>query len=397
MRVTLRRSLPIYSFVVLLSVLLPRLTDASSVSQMVLTISPDQIVGQPLHGTGQIFLLDSSSQFVTDYALAGNPITLTPSTGTLTPSLLSDTALFGLGIVKFLPALVTYTGLSGKIPVNASNGSVSSPNVIVSFSGYDILKVFDFKGDPLTQVYQGLPTAIRAEVRNGGSLTAATNPSLRTYFVSGGGSVKVFFPPHSDGVIDTVTITDTATAAPGPDTLVLELDSRYDLDSNSYQVVSITKVPVTVLTPASISFVNNSFKPDSAYSGTNFPMSFQLLTTGFSGPIDSASALIQLLPDTGSQVAATLFNAPSTPASYSNDTITHAGLIGRLDPNLTLTPGWYRIGVSYRLISGGSVFVLSGIFPDSLYVLPQNGPSYVAGSLSPGHVAAGAETSFSSN
>lgn len=394
MRVHRERILKLLPVVLLISLLFARPSLTAPLSRMVLTISPDQVVGQPLQGTGQIILLDSNNQFVTDYDLAANPISLTSTTGVLTPSLLSDTSLLSGGILSFLADSVTYTGLSGKIPVGASNGTISSSNVIVSFSGYDILKVFDFKGDPLTQVYQGLPTIIRAEVRNGGSLAAIANPSLRTYFVSGGGSIKVFFPPHSDGVIDTVSITDTATAAPGPDTLVLELDSRYQLNGNTYQVISVTKVPVTVLTPASIAFVDNSFKPDSAYAGTNFPISFQIVTTGFSGPIDSASALIQLVQDSGGGVVATLFDASPVAASYHNDTITYSGLVGRLDPAISLTPGWYRIGLSYRLISGGSVFTLTGIRPDSLYVLPQNGPSYEAGSLSPGHVAAGAETSF---
>ena len=367
---------------------------AAPLSKLVLSVSSDQVVGQPFQTSAEIFLLDSTNAFVTNYNLSTQPITLTPASGLLTPSVLSDTTLFGGGIVNFLPSGVFYSGLSGKVPIQASSDSISSDAVIVSFSGYDILRVFDFKGDPLTQVYQGLPTAIRASVRNGGSLLASTNPSLRTYFTSGGGSIKVFFPPHRDGVIDTVTIIDTATANPGPDTLVMELDSRYTIGTNNYQVISRAKIPVTVLTPASIAFVDNSFKPDSAYAGTSFPLSFGIATLGFSGTIDSASTLIQLTPNGSSTPVATVYNGSPTFSSYQNDTILYLGLGGRLDPTLSITPGWYRIKMSYRLISGSSVFSLTDFSPDSLYVLPQNGPSYVAGSLFPGHVAAGAETSF---
>ncbi|MFZ1685146.1 MAG: hypothetical protein WAU88_13610 [Candidatus Zixiibacteriota bacterium] len=344
--------------------------------------------------TAQLILLDSTNALKTDYDLTVEPISLLIGTGTLNPSQLIDSTLFSGGIVNFLPSGVTYAGPSGKFPIHVTNGSVASSDVIVSFNGYDILKVFDFKGDPLTQVYQGLPTAIRAAVRNGGSLLASTNPSLKTYFSSGGGSIKAFFQPHNNGTIDTVTIIDTAFVTPGSDTLVLQLDSKYLIGGNTFTVSSLSKLPVTVLTPASIALVDRSFKPDSAYVATSFPMSFAVKTTGFSGPIDSATAVVKLYDSNSGLPAATLFDAPISFSSFTNDTIKYGGLVGKIDQSLALTPGWYPVHLAYRLISGGSVFTIPDQRVDSMYVLPQTGPSYVAGSLAPDHVAAGAEASF---
>jgi len=81
--------------------------------QIVLTISPDQVVGLSLLSAAQLILLDETSVLLTDYDLAANPIQLVPDKGSLIPDTLDDTTLFNEGVIDFLPAQVRYEGRTG--------------------------------------------------------------------------------------------------------------------------------------------------------------------------------------------------------------------------------------------------------------------------------------------
>ncbi len=366
----------------------------ATVTTIVLSISPDQVVGQPFQKSATILLLDSASNLVTDYDLAANPITLTISSGLITPAVLSDPALMTGGVINFLPALCTYIGATGKIPISASNGTVTSEPVIVSFSGYDIVEVTDFKGDSIVEVYQGLPTTVRVTVRNRGGLTAVSNPSVRSYFKAGGGSVQVFFPGHADGTIDTVTMIDTAFVPVIVDTLIVQLDARYRIGLDEFLTADTVRLPVYVKTPATVTIAAGSIDPDSVYASENFQLGFEVQTTGFSGPIDSTRVRLELAPNAVDPAIAQVYAGSPAYSIFLGGIITYSGLSARVQPLNGLAPGWYAVRAEYHLFSGASEFVLEDVHPDSLYIIPRSGPEYVAGSFDPDTVAAGAEASF---
>ena len=79
----------------------------TGLSEIIPTISPDQVVGHPFQTTAQLILLDSTSQLLTEYNLFDYPIWLTPALGSLTPAVLDDSTLFSGCRGGFLPALVT--------------------------------------------------------------------------------------------------------------------------------------------------------------------------------------------------------------------------------------------------------------------------------------------------
>ena len=366
----------------------------ATVTTIVLSISPHQVVGHSLQETATIILRDSANNLITDYDLAANPIWLSSSSGRLINDTLSDTALFSNGEINFLPSQCMYLGSTGTVPIVASNGLVNSVPVLVSFSGYDILKVTDFKGDSIVEVYQGLPTAVKVTVNNRGGLTAVINPSVRSYFQAGGGSVQVFFTGHKDGFVDTVTMIDTAFVSVIVDTLIVQLDARYRIGTSEFLTADTVRLPVYVRTPATVAFAAGSITPDSVYAGENFPMGFQIQTTGFSGPIDSTRVELELAPNTVDPSVARMYLGSPTYASFSGGVITYAGLGAKVVPLNGFAPGWYLVRADYHLFSGGSEFILNSVHPDSLYVIPRSGPEYVPGSFDPDTVAAGAEVSF---
>lgn len=366
----------------------------ASVTTMVLSISPDQVVGYPFQKSATILLLDSANNLVTDYDIAANPITLTIGSGLITPAVLSDPALISGGVINFLPALCTYTGATGKFQVAAANGSVSSEPVIVSFSGYDILRVTDFKGDSIVEVYQGLPTAVKVTMRNRGGLTAVGNPTVRSYFKAGGGSVQVFFTGHKDGVVDTVTMIDTAFVPVIVDTLIVLLNAHYQIGTTDFLTSDTAALPVFVRTPATVAFVAGSLNPDSVYAGEDFPLGFQIMTTGFQGPIDSSRLKLELAPNTVDPVVARVYSGSPAYSTFAGGFINYSGLGAKVVPLNGFSPGWYMVRAEYHLFSKASEFILTGVHPDSMYVIPRASPEYVAGSFEPDTVAAGAEASF---
>ena len=77
--------------------------DNSDLAEIIVTVSPEQVVNQPLLGTAQLLLLDSLSNPVTDYTLDTDPISLSVDEGTLTPDLLDNPALLINGLIDLIP------------------------------------------------------------------------------------------------------------------------------------------------------------------------------------------------------------------------------------------------------------------------------------------------------
>jgi len=365
-----------------------------AVDQIVLNIAPQQVVGHPLRSPARAILLDDAGGLAAEYDLSADPLTLNASVGSLSPNVVSDSTLFSAGLVNLLPLNIRYVGQSGSVLVTASNSTVSSSGLRVSFSGYDILGAQDLLGQPLERVYGDLPTSVQVNCANGGDLQAVTRPSLKCFFMSGGGSVKVFFDPTSDGQVNTINIAlPTSGIAPGPDTLIFVLDAAYQINAADFPVSDTLRLPVEVLAPASLELVAGSVKPDSVYAGVNFNLSFDVATRDFFGPISTTQLSAYLLSAAGDVVSTVFIGSMDTPGLQA-DTIHYQELLSLVPSAAGLEPGWYRLQFNYRLYSNGSVFTLEELGFDSLYIIPYAEVLFDDGSLLPEAVAAGQEARF---
>lgn len=352
------------------------------------------MVGNPLVTDARVLLFKNDS-LVQDYDIAANPITLAVDTGAITPALLNDTSLFSGGVVSFLPTGVVYSGPTGTVNITASTDSIVSAPFPVSFSGYDILSARLTNGYEITEVFADLPTEVRVLVRNGGNLTALANPSVRTFFRSGGGSAQDFFTPSSGGQVDSLTIVlPTAGAPSGTDTLVFELTAEYMVGDSQYTTMDRLEVPVTINPAASFSVVPGSFQPDSVYARSPFGIEFRILAQDFVGSVDSARTVVTLADVGGGPDLDTIFANKPAFDELLGDTIVYRGLSGLIDSLSPLTPDLYRVYLDYRLYSAGNVFRISRLSVDSLELLAAAPLGYAAGTLSPVEVYGGRGASF---
>lgn len=392
--------LPGFSLFVALVFLLPvpaySQTAPSGLDRIVFEIAPQQIVGRTLIGNPRLLLFDIGDQLQIDYNLFLNKITLSATNGGMIPSVLDDPTWCDSGIIDLAAIGERYVGPTGLVQITARNDSgVSSTSSLISFNGYDILDVFDFKGDSIMHLFSGHPVTARVVVRNGGTLRAATNPSLRSLFASGGGSVLGFFSPDDSGAVDTIPITiNTSGLAAGIDTLILDLEASYSIDTTLYTSRFRDSLAVRIYPMTSIDLQNNEISPDSVYAGVAFPLGFSIDAPGFAGPIDSGYLSVDLLYGLNDIEAATLFSGPVVPSSLLSDTIEYANIPAQISAAVGLLPGWYHLRTTYRLISGASVFSIDSLIADSIYILPLTSPEYMSGTFAPDTVAAGVFTSF---
>jgi hypothetical protein len=364
-------------------------------AEILLSISADQVVNNPLVGTAKIVLLDQFNNLLTNYDLSAQPISLICDTGGFSPALLSDTLLFDSGIVDFLPLGIRYTGPSARVGIIATNGTITSNNVIVSFNGYDVHHAFDFRGDTVSTVYADLPTTIYVAVSNGGDHLADVYPQLKSYFKSGGGSVKDFFPPHTLGAINTIDIDlQTAGLAPGSDTLILELDSKYRIGDSVLSTVSFLRVPVTVHGPVSVDIVDGTLSPDSVYAGVSFAVGFSVQTSGLAESVDSSAFTLELADSIGGAPVALLYDGPVTVSSVTGTTLHFAG-IPAIAPSGAVTAGKsYVYRADLTLFSGGNIISFNSRYDGLLAIVPLSVIDIDTGSVTPKFVTAGDETTL---
>ncbi|MCM2271798.1 MAG: hypothetical protein NDJ18_04495 [candidate division Zixibacteria bacterium] len=368
---------------------------STSLDRIVMEIGTQQIVGRTLIGNARLLLYGVESLQV-DYDLSLNKITMSATNGGMLPGVLNNPLWCDSGIIDLAAIGMRYSGPSGLVQVTATNDSgVNTTSPIISFNGYDILQVFDFKYDPFTHLFSGHPVTARAVVRNGGSLRAETNPSLRSSFKSGGGSVRVFFSPDDSGAVDTIPITlNTTGLASGLDTLVLELEATYRIDTTLYTSRFVQNIPMIIYPLASIDLQNNALSPDSVYAGAEFPLGLSINAPGFEGPIDSNYLKVDLLYGLNDAQSTTIFEGTPDPTSVLLNVIDYTNLPARISLAAGLLPGWYHLRTNYSLISGASVFSLTNLVADSIYILPFTSPQYVPETFAPETVAAGGFTSF---
>ncbi len=363
-----------------------------------LNIHSRQVVGHPLVSLAEIILLDENSDLVVDYDPLTDPIVLTSASGSLSPDSLADSILYSNGVIQFLPLGVTYTGPTGSIEITASDTSLSSPGVFVSFSGYDFVDAVSLSGDPISHVYSDLPTTVRVSVVNGGQLLAISEPKVTSHFASGGGSVQNLFTANNNGNIDTLLVElPTAGLSVGEDTLILVLESVYQPNAGPFTITDSLSIPVTILAPAEVRFVKDSFEPDSVYADTAFAIGFQIATTAFSGPIDSTDLTLYAVTSEDS-ILATVFQGMIKYSRFENDTIFYENVQANetdivLDA-IDAEPGSYRLMFDYTMYSNGAVFSLDSTAIDSIVLLPQIELEFDYSSFEPRLVASGQETSF---
>ncbi|MFQ6009046.1 MAG: hypothetical protein ACE5K8_08865, partial [Candidatus Zixiibacteriota bacterium] len=364
-------------------------------AKMSLSIFPEQVVGQPFLQQAEITLYDRYDNLKIDYNLPANPITITSSDGSLEPNILDNQSLFSGGVINMIPAEITYTGFTAVVDIVASTGTLTSNPADVSFNGYDILAVTDAVGDPLTQLFAGSQNILLVVVQNNGRTKPSTPPLIQVDLKSGAGSAEVYFSPESHGVAKKVQINLLVSSqSPEDDTLVIKLSSQFEIGGQSLPAAfSVWEIPVDIVTPPQFSFVEGSFLPDTIYPSITFDISFDIDVDGFTGPIQRTDLVVMLgeIPQGKSPI---IYEGSPDFYSFENGIISYRGLEAFLDPGAGLPSGWHTIRMEYTLTSGGVQYGLTDKFPDSIFVLPEIQVNYVANSLEPTTVYAGAEAGF---
>ena len=363
-------------------------------AEMELKISPEQVVGQPFLQLAEIALYDAYGNLKTDYNLPEKPISLVPDDGSLAPDVIDDQQLLSDGVIDILPAAISYAGPTAVVGIYATNGEVTSATVEVSFNGYDILAVLDINGLPMDQLYSGLQNSALVVVQNNGRLTAPSGCLVRAHFESGGDWSEARFGSSSNGVIDSIRIIlPTAPEHLSEDILAVELTAEYDIGGQTYATTNRRELPVELVAPYSFEIIENSFRPDTAYPGEPFEISFDVAADGFGGPIHRTDLVVSLAR--AGNRAPIIYRGSPRYSSFENGVISYSGLPAVVELHHNLQPGWYIVQLDYGLISNGVCFELTSPCTDSIYLLPELQVSYVPNSLEPTTVFAGAEATFS--
>ncbi len=362
-------------------------------ADIILTISPDQVIGQPLIGNAQIVLLDGTGTIISNFDIASNPITLISDTGSLTPLIVDDSSLFVNGIIDLSALAVIYTGPSGAVRVKAKLGAVESSDVILTYNGLDIKSVTTSEGQAFSDIYSDLLTDILVEVQSGGDIASVGNPQFRVHFQSGGGSLSRNITPIPAPGRDTLSVELPNHNLPaGANALILEVSSSYDVGGNIYVTADTSIIAINVLVPQMLQFVDGSMTPDSIYAGSSFDLSFVCLAPGAISPIDSSSVKIRLYTDTILDPVALLFDgSPATITPIGGNEIQS---IVSLNIDTAISSGWYHVRLDHSIASSGQIYVNDTRFPDSIYLIAPSPISYVAASFSPDTVNAGDAIQF---
>jgi len=366
----------------------------SALDKIVLSIPSQQVVGYPWVGPVQILLLDENLDFVTDYDLSADPITLAVSEGSVSPAVISDSSLFSGGIVDLTALGMVYSGHTGPVAITASNSTMTSSSLWVVFSGYDLSEVIGLAADTVSTVYSGVNTSVAAIVVNDGDLLATGPPSLKAYFRSSVGSVKVEFEAGSSGQVDTVVVNlPTSGLVQGADTLILVSESTYHLGSDDFITGDTLRIPVQVLPSAGLTIVSGSLKPDSVYTGVPFDLALTVIADGMQAPFDSAMASVSVLSETDS-VLAVVFDGTIQPDAVVADTLFYDDIPAEISTVPDMPAGHYALRTDYRLCIGG--LSLTAVEPsrDSLVILDPVALTYLTSTLAPDEIASGAETIF---
>lgn len=367
---------------------------AQSLDRIVVNITPNQIVDQPLRGTAELLLFDSTNNLLDSFNIVDSPIVLSTGVGRLVPDTLSDPAYFSNGVVDLIAAGVHYQGPSTRTEVTASVGSIVSTQVIVSFSGYDLLGATFTDGSAIKEIFSGVPTSILARVQNNGNLLAIQNPFVRTYYKSGGGSVKVFFSPDNTGAIDTIPILLPDVVAQGSDTLIVEVSARYTVGDTTLPAGDTIRIPVTILPQPSINIVSETVKPDSVYLNSDFRLAFDVYAPDIPGIIDSTPVTVRLVGHPGATVAATLFSGKPSFLRPHPDTLRYQDLLVPA-ANTQIDPGTYLMEFDYAVYTDQTSVVVRNVIADSIKVASPPVVTVVNNSLQPDTVTRGRTAPFS--
>ena len=386
---------PVLIAVALLTVLVSSVVaDSEALQRILIDVPSQQVVGQPLRGPVSLILIDSEGGLVTDYDLAADPITVTSLTGELSNNLLDNPDWFSGGVIDFTDAGIVYTGNTGPVDLIASNSTVTSQTLRVSFSGYQIRHAEYPSGDSIGAVHTDLPTLITVQLVNGGDMTGVPDPSVKAFFRSGGGSLKAFYHGRSQGVPDTMNLElPTEGLALGEDTLVLVSEALFSIADELVSFTDTAALPVVIRPTMAVEVVQGSLAPDSVYAGTEFDVSLDVAAEGITPPIDSTRLSISLLDEFGDP-AAVILNDLVSASLFDTDLLHYEGLEGLVDASLELPSGWYDLDVEYTTYLGGQMVHFGSTAQDSMLILPAVTLEYVSGSLSPTLIAGGIENGF---
>jgi hypothetical protein len=373
---------------------------ADQLDRIVLNISPNQLVGVPLKGVADVLLFDTSNALLTSYNLVDSPIVLSSQNGSLTPNTLDNQSWFDAGMIDLITAGVVYDGPTGSTELTAQAIDITSLGVVVNFSGYDLNSSTFTDGSPISEIFLGLPTSILVSVQNKGNLLplnggSQDRPFVRTYFTSGGGSVKRYYDGVGGGVIDTLSILLPDVTGPvGQDTLVVGVVADFLLNDTVYQTTDSVLIPVNILPTPSIVVLPGTVTPDSVYTGIGFTFGFDVQAENLITEIDSTSVTARLVNEQTGAVATTLVSSDTLVYVQPEPSLLQYRNIVIPAARVNIDSGWYRVEFDYALYAGAQSFVLNNIVSDSMWLVLPGQMELVPSTLAPLEIIGGTPVSF---
>ncbi|MEA1980340.1 MAG: hypothetical protein U9N54_05130, partial [candidate division Zixibacteria bacterium] len=320
-------------------------------SEIELSISHDQVVGYPLIGEAYITFFDNYGNLKTDYDLSVNPIELRISEGSFSQSIFSDNSLLVDGTINLSALDITYLDNSATVEIYANTASINSNLETVSFSGYEIIGVYDSEGNEFNSVQSGQQTKLQVLVQNNGTKGAWVSPSLINFYESTNETSETEFSPGIGGLIDNVELILPPHAnEPINDNLYVILNAIYNIEGTEYPVVDSVILPFTVITTVSPEITVNDLSPIVVEAGNESSFSFNInLDNTFPYQLSVESSQFKL--------SGTGFSSITSPIIENNlilqgENDAFSGII-YIPESLAGTQLTVEFDLSYKIIGGG--------------------------------------------
>lgn len=352
---------------------------------------------------GFVRLYDNFGNLKSDYDLEASPIEVISDHGELTNNILDDNNYQVNGVVKLENFNTTYNGSSGLVGLRAQNDNINTDSIFTMyfafyFNNYDIIDLQDISNNSVVSLIEGEISTADILIRNNGNVKAEI-VNISYYWQSRPDSITTLsLSPSNVEYIDKVAISLTPVLQVGEiDNLVISTESKFVNLGPAIFTTDEKIFPIEVLAKSEIQLVAESFEPDSIINKIPFDISFDVVTNGIAGEIDSTRLVVSVLDNINRQIIGDVYAGSPVYSSYDGNVIHYENIPAVLNTEQEFQSGWYPIALSHQLFTEGIGFSLTEPFVDSIYVNFDYSfaeISLIEGSLTPKIVYAGTNVSF---
>ncbi|UCD63396.1 MAG: hypothetical protein JSW34_11690 [Candidatus Zixiibacteriota bacterium] len=368
-------------------------------ARIALTLSDTQFVGHPLRGEATATLFDAFDNLKTDYVLSSDPLYLSTGEGKLVPDVLASNSLITDGVVQMLDAGIVYSGLSTTTTLAIEDDRGVSASATVSFNGYDVINALDPSGQTVNTVFAddfSVHNVVSVIIHRAGNVAPTGYVYVGTRFLGGVGSQGLMIPAEQlPAGLDTVVIfPPNIEHQLDEDTLLVTVEADFETEGTIYSTVDSLLLPVEVVRVAPFNVVDGTLTPDTVTEGTQFGVSFEVFSEGFSLTVDSVSLEIRLRDAVDGEILATVYTGNPEPTAIGGGYISFEGMLSLLPVGAVPSEGWYPVELNLRMYSLSAVMQLENRYPDSFFVVQAPQVAVDAQSLAPTFVTVGTAAPF---